>query len=531
MMEFLRRHNLSIQLGLLIVSLWSFSYYNYVSQKALFMKQLQSDSSDLLQSVRSSINKFNRIEETLSLNALVSSISFKLQIFEFRYLDSDGVVVSSMFEDEVGKPYSRPGIALALQQQGDTAGYYNMGQFYVEERDLTNVMAISFPVREGGRLYGIIDLAVDVTEFDYIPEASRASVMRRMQLDTTNLLNAIAGSIISRTQVFETLNLSDFLSSLVAQSGGVVEVSLADGSGTIYSSSREELLGDTQAVTAYSSSTLRRYNGGDEYLMMAPLDPQRDSGQLMLLAIDASGYVANERKLFFTSLATSLLAIIVAVTIAYAIYRINLRRAREENVRLEQMVAERTEELKRISQTDKLTGLANRCYLEEQLDIEFKRAARYKFPLTLAVLDLDHFKKVNDTYGHLAGDAVLREVGSRLRAELRETDFVGRFGGEEFVVILTNTELDGSLKLAEILRRLVEECPVHFEGQNLPVTASIGVAQMCASQESYKEIFADADRALYLAKEQGRNCVCFVAGGEARRFVDRALGSDSLPVS
>ena len=522
MIDFFKRHNISIQLGLLIVSLWSFSFYNYVSQKELFLKQLQGDSSDLLQSVRSSVNKFHSIEKTLSLQELVSSISFKLDIFEFRYLDNQGVVVSSMFAEEVGKPISRPGIQLALRDVDNSAQFYNMGQYYVEERDMTNVLAISFAVREGERLFGIIDLAVDVTEFDYIPAISRDAVMRRLQVDTNNLLNAISGSIISRTKVFETLNLPDFLAALVQQSGGVLEVSLADEEGAIYSSSRSDALAHSSSGLVSGTIRLRR-DGQHEYLMMVPLNPEVEMGHMMILALNANDYVANERKLFFTSLGTSLLAILVSVTIVFAIYRINLRRAREENLRLEQMVAERTEELRRISQTDKLTGLANRCYLEEQLDIEFKRAARYKFPLTLAVVDLDFFKKVNDNYGHLAGDAVLREVASRLRAELRETDFVGRFGGEEFVVILTNTTLQGSLKLAEILRRFVEATPVHFEGQDIPVSASIGVAEMVESHEAYKAIFAEADRALYFAKDSGRNCVAYMEGGEEKRFVDKTL--------
>lgn len=523
MIDFLKRHNIALQLGLLIVSLWSFSFYNYISQKELFLRQLQSDSSDLLQSVRSSINRFGSIEETLSLHELVSSMSLKLDIFEFRYLDSHGVVVSSMFEDEVGKPYARPGIALAVQQQGDSAEFYNMGQFYVEERDLTNVMAISFPVREAEHLYGIIDLAVDLSGLDYIQPSARDAVQRRLQVDVTNLLNAIAGSIISRTKVFDTLKLSDFLAALVEQSGGVLEVSLSDGNGRVYSSSREALTG--QEIKAFHSGTIRpRDDGHQEYLLQVPLNPEREGGQMLLLAIDASDYVASERKLRYTSFATGLLAALVAVTIVYAIYRINLRRAREENIRLERMVKERTAELQRISQTDKLTGLSNRCHLEEQLDMEFKRAGRYHFPLTLAVVDLDHFKRVNDNHGHLAGDAVLREIGTRLRVELRETDFVGRFGGEEFVVILPNTKLHGALRLAEILRRLVEENPVHFEGKALPITASIGVAEMSASHQSYKEIFSDADRALYQAKEEGRNCVAYLHQGEARRFVSPRLG-------
>ena len=524
MIDFFKRHNISIQLGFLIIALCAFSFYNYTSQKELFLKQLQGDSRDLSQSVRSSVNKFNRIEKTLSLNTLVSSISFKLDIFEFRYLDSNGVVVSSMFLDEVGKPYSRPGITLALEETNELAAFYNLGQFYVEERDLTNVMAISFPVQEGERLFGIIDLAVDITEFDYIPEASRSAVMRRLEFDTRNLVNAIAGSIVSRTKVFETLDLPDFLAGLVEQSDGVLEVSLLDQHGLIYSSSRTERHGHQLSARELNSDSIRQNSNGDnEYVMLVPLKSGSEDANRMLLAIDASDYVENERKLFFTSVATSILAILVSVTIAYAIYRINLRRAREENMRLEQMVAERTEELKRISQTDKLTGLANRCYLEEQLDLEFKRAIRYKLPLTLAVIDLDHFKKINDNYGHLAGDAVLRETGARLRAELRETDFVGRFGGEEFVVILTNTDLGDSLRLAEILRRLIEESPVHSEGSDLSVTASIGVATLQQGHESHKDIFADADRALYLAKEGGRNRIAYIEDDEAKPFVDKRL--------
>lgn len=524
MLDFFKRHNIAIQLGLLIASLWSSSFYNYVSQKELFLKQLESDSSDLLQSVRSSVNKFNSIEKTLSIDALVSSISFKLDIFEFRYLDGHGVVVSSMFEEEVGKPYERPGIQLALDDVANSGQLYNMGQFYVEERDMTNVMAISFPVREGDRLFGIIDLAVDVTELDYISNVSREAVRRRLQIDTTNLLNSIAGSIVSRIKVFETLNLPDFLAALVAQADGVLEVSLADAQGHINSSSRPLPPGGEMVSAAFFSGTIRqRGEGNYEYQLQVPLNPEGDDDGVMLLAIDANDYVANERTLFYTSLATSLLAIIVAVTIVYAIYRINLRRAREENIRLEQMVAERTDELRRVSQTDNLTGLANRCYLEERLDIEFKRALRYKSPLTLAVVDLDFFKEVNDTYGHLAGDAVLREVAARLRTELRETDFVGRFGGEEFVVILTNTNLHGSLKLAEILRRFVAENPVHFEGQGLQVTASIGVAQMNDSHRCYKAIFDDADKALYYAKDSGRNRVAYMDKGEPTLFVDTKL--------
>jgi len=126
------------------------------------------------------------------------------------------------------------------------------------------------------------------------------------------------------------------------------------------------------------------------------------------------------------------------------------------------------------------------------------------------VLDLDHFKQINDTHGHLAGDEVLRWAAARLRNALRETDFIGRYGGEEFVVVLPETDVKIAAELAEALRRLIGAQPVKFEAKTIPVTVSIGVTELHPGAADYQVMFREADRALYRAKAEGRNrVICF----------------------
>jgi diguanylate cyclase (GGDEF)-like protein len=249
------------------------------------------------------------------------------------------------------------------------------------------------------------------------------------------------------------------------------------------------------------------------YRIFSGLNDSQEGSKKLLLMIDAEPYIANEKRLLVTALATSFLIIIFSMLITYSIYRINLDRDHKEMVRLEKKVKERTAEIEILSKTDKLTGLANRMYLDDQLEIEFKRASRHKRDLVLLVVDLDHFKRVNDTYGHLGGDAVLREVGKRLIECLRQTDFVGRYGGEEFVVILPETTLGNALAIAENLRKLIAAKPVHFELNELQVNASIGVADFRPDlHKKFEDIFALSDEALYYSKEHGRNCVAFIDG-------------------
>lgn len=159
--------------------------------------------------------------------------------------------------------------------------------------------------------------------------------------------------------------------------------------------------------------------------------------------------------------------------------------------------------LENISSKDVLTGLYNRSQLNRVLDAEFKRSERYMTPFSILIIDIDHFKSVNDNYGHLVGDKVLCEVSNLLRYNIRQTDCVGRWGGEEFMVICPQTELDEGVVVAEKLRKSIEH--FHFEGIN-SITISIGVA-VFESFQTLEQIIETADNNLYSAKAAGRNRV------------------------
>jgi diguanylate cyclase (GGDEF)-like protein/PAS domain S-box-containing protein len=177
-------------------------------------------------------------------------------------------------------------------------------------------------------------------------------------------------------------------------------------------------------------------------------------------------------------------------------YEHELERSRhhleEANARLEELAT-----------TDALTGLKNRLVFEQRLEDEFRRAARYRTPLALLMIDVDHFKAFNDTFGHPAGDDVLRTVARTLKVTARVTDLPVRFGGEEFAVLLTNTEADGAAVSAERVRRAVEVAA----WPERPVTVSVGVANFCHDMASPTVLVAAADKALYRAKAGGRNRV------------------------
>ena len=164
------------------------------------------------------------------------------------------------------------------------------------------------------------------------------------------------------------------------------------------------------------------------------------------------------------------------------------------------------EELRFQATHDIPTGIWNRGALLDLLRREIERASRSQSSTGLLMLDLDHFKKVNDTYGHLAGDVVLREVAHRISEVVRSYDLVGRYGGEEFLVVLPDCDTDQALQSAERIRAVIAGCPVLAAGAEILVTASIGVTVTTASTVAEKEILAIADTALYAAKSAGRNC-------------------------
>ena len=165
---------------------------------------------------------------------------------------------------------------------------------------------------------------------------------------------------------------------------------------------------------------------------------------------------------------------------------------------------EHIEEQRQKALTDPLTGLANRAGWSERLELEVARWKRYGGDLLLAVLDIDHFKRINDGYGHLAGDKVLKIIAGELARRLRKTDFLARFGGEEFVLLVPGTPPEGGLQLLETLRGAIEACPFHFRGEPVTITLSAGLTAFAAG-ESAEVAFERADQALYRAKREGRN--------------------------
>lgn len=163
--------------------------------------------------------------------------------------------------------------------------------------------------------------------------------------------------------------------------------------------------------------------------------------------------------------------------------------------------------LQELALRDGLTGLLNRRYWESCLEREFARHQRYDNPVSLVIFDIDHFKRVNDTYGHQTGDEVIRETARITSQLVRETDFAGRYGGEEFVVLLPGTTLDGAAQFAERLRSTIERQQIDYQGSPLTFTISLGVATLADDMAGYQALLERADKALYQSKEGGRNRV------------------------
>lgn len=162
-------------------------------------------------------------------------------------------------------------------------------------------------------------------------------------------------------------------------------------------------------------------------------------------------------------------------------------------------------ELAILSQTDGLTNLFNRTHWENCLQAEYKRWTRSQHSSSLVMLDIDHFKHVNDTYGHLVGDEVIRHLSALIREHVRETDISGRYGGEEFTILLSDTSLKNAYIFAERLRREVESAVVKYNDIELKYTISLGIAEVDPSIKNYEAWIECADAALYNSKESGRN--------------------------
>ena len=207
---------------------------------------------------------------------------------------------------------------------------------------------------------------------------------------------------------------------------------------------------------------------------------------------------------------------------------LRIKKLQDELEQRTAQLADANEQLLRVSQTDGLTGLHNRRNIEERLSEMFEHSRRLNEPLSVVMCDIDKFKSVNDTYGHQAGDAVLKQFAKILENEAREIDKVGRYGGEEFIFVLPGTVLDAGVTFAERVRKAVEEHTFTFDGGSLKRTSSFGVAGWPHPAITHCESLVKmADDALYVAKETGRNKVVRFASDEFNAHTQTPDGSQS----
>jgi diguanylate cyclase (GGDEF)-like protein len=182
---------------------------------------------------------------------------------------------------------------------------------------------------------------------------------------------------------------------------------------------------------------------------------------------------------------------------------LNLSRMKKEV----DQVHEKRKALEKEVLIDPLTGVANRRALKERLKGELYRFQRYRQFFSMLLFDVDHFKAVNDRYGHWAGDKCLKEIIKRIKPILRETDFIGRWGGDEFLVIFPGTDQESATAVAERIRRLIQNTRFVYHKQEISFTVSIGVGEVQDSDQSQETVFNRVDKAMYTAKKAGRNMV------------------------
>jgi diguanylate cyclase (GGDEF)-like protein len=206
---------------------------------------------------------------------------------------------------------------------------------------------------------------------------------------------------------------------------------------------------------------------------------------------------------------------------------LRIKALQEKVANRERALAEMNDKLLEISRTDGLTGLANRRHIEERRNEMWEHAARLNEPIAVVMCDIDKFKSVNDTYGHQAGDAVLKQFAEVLKQEAREIDRVGRYGGEEFIILLPGTVLDAAVTFAERVRQAIEERTFTFDGGSLKRTVSLGVAAWPHPRVTdCDELLKSADDALYVAKQSGRNRVVRFDSREFNEHTQPSDGSD-----
>lgn len=502
MIPFIKKHSVPIILFSLVMGISYLSYYNYKTQKELLLTQLHNNSLNIASSVSSAIERFHDIKSTINLQKLVNDVSFELEIFEFRYLEPDGTIKNSIFKNEIGKTLSSKSFIETIRDKK------KLGTFLFEVRDYVEVMSIYYPIYLNEKLTGIIDLAVDISEYNLKNGSQDNFSILRREADVLNLLKSMNGSITNSLAILDKININNFLHAYMDSAKNILQISIIEENQNIYASSDINLVGTQLQSEELPASEMLVIDGKLRYRTI--IDSHTHDGNArvkLLLLMDASTYLDHENRLFTTATVTASIALLFALLTSRLIYFSAIEQSRTEKERLEHLVKIRTKEIELLSKTDPLTGLWNRRHLEETLEAEFKRTKRYGKELSLMIIDLDHFKYINDTYGHMAGDEVLRQVSSKIKECQRETDFIARYGGEEIMVILPETDLKTSVKVADDIRSTIAKEPVVFESHVINITASVGVSAIRDDHHNYSMIFAEADEALYKAKKLGRNRV------------------------
>lgn len=217
----------------------------------------------------------------------------------------------------------------------------------------------------------------------------------------------------------------------------------------------------------------------------------------------------HDPSVILSNRVNGLTAVATGFAISSMMWRYNFINFRQKQRIIEQqeLLKEKNQELEKMAFFDSLTNLPNRRYFDQIIKKEIALVNRNSRESCLIMLDIDHFKDVNDTYGHPAGDAILNQVARLLQSCIRQSDLIARLGGEEFILLLPETELDGAIQAAEKLRQAIEHMSFIVGQQAICITASFGVSPIIPNKEKQINYYAECDRALYLAKQKGRNRV------------------------
>lgn len=224
----------------------------------------------------------------------------------------------------------------------------------------------------------------------------------------------------------------------------------------------------------------------------------------------ATGLTQTDQAILLSNRVNGMTAIALGIYLSITLWKTNVSNILQRRfiVNQQQELAEKNRELEHLAFYDSMTSLYNRRRFEELLENEISLIRRYGHKSCICILDVDHFKEINDNYGHPFGDMVIKQIASILKENIRETDTVSRWGGEEFLILLPHTSLSDGRIVAEKLRQIIEDKILIIKEREIQITASLGVAKLRGDNNDSLELaYKDADEALYMAKESGRNCV------------------------